>query len=61
MGRRYFTGGAAASRYYFNKSASNLTPPKPPIFGNDSKPAHVFNPKKNPKRVVRRQRVSSAE
>jgi monofunctional biosynthetic peptidoglycan transglycosylase len=51
-------GAEAASRFYLRKSASQLT-------ANDAaylaamipSPLNVFNPKKNPKRVRRRQRV----
>ncbi|HSK72730.1 MAG TPA: biosynthetic peptidoglycan transglycosylase [Pyrinomonadaceae bacterium] len=51
-------GAEAASRYYFNKSASNLTPSEAAyLSAMIPSPLNVFNPKKNPKRVVRRQRV----
>jgi monofunctional biosynthetic peptidoglycan transglycosylase len=51
-------GAEAASRYYFNKSASNLTPAEAAyLSAMIPSPLNVFNPKKNPKRVIRRQRV----
>ena len=51
-------GAEAASRYYFKKSASNLTPPEAAyLSAMIPSPLNIFNPKKNPKRVVRRQRV----
>ncbi|MDQ3321131.1 MAG: transglycosylase domain-containing protein [Acidobacteriota bacterium] len=51
-------GAEAASRYYFNKSASNLTPSEAAyLSAMIPSPLNVFNPKKNPKRVVRRQKV----
>ena len=51
-------GAEAASRYYFNKSASNLTPQEAAyLSAMIPSPLNVFNPKKNPKRVKRRQRV----
>lgn len=51
-------GAEAASRYYFNKSASNLTPAEAAyLSAMIPSPLNVFNPKKNPKRVKRRQRV----
>ena len=51
-------GAEAASRYYFKKSASNLTPPEAAyLSAMIPSPLNVFNPKKNPKRVVRRQKV----
>ena len=51
-------GAEAASRYYFNKSASNLTPQEAAyLAAMIPSPLNVFNPKKNPKRVVRRQKV----
>lgn len=51
-------GAEAASRYYFKKSASNLTPAEAAyLSAMIPSPLNVFNPKKNSKRVVRRQRV----
>ena len=51
-------GAEAAARFYFNKSASNLTPAEAAyLSAMIPSPLNVFNPKKNPKRVVRRQRV----
>jgi monofunctional biosynthetic peptidoglycan transglycosylase len=51
-------GAEAASRYYFKKSASNLTAQEAAyLSAMIPSPLNVFNPKKNPKRVVRRQRV----
>lgn len=51
-------GAEAASRVYFNKSASNLTPQEAAyLSAMIPSPLNVFNPKKNPKRVIRRQKV----
>jgi monofunctional biosynthetic peptidoglycan transglycosylase len=51
-------GAEAASRVYFKKSASSLTPQEAAyLSAMIPSPLNVFNPKKNPKRVVRRQRV----
>ncbi|CAN5314566.1 monofunctional biosynthetic peptidoglycan transglycosylase [soil metagenome] len=51
-------GAEAASRVYFNKSASALTPQEAAyLSAMIPSPLNVFNPKKNPKRVVRRQKV----
>lgn len=51
-------GAEAASRYYFKKSASNLTPQEAAyLSAMIPSPLNVFNPKKNPKRLARRQRV----
>ncbi len=51
-------GAEAASRYYFKKSASNLTPAEAAyLSAMIPSPLNVFNPKKNLKRVQRRQRV----
>jgi monofunctional biosynthetic peptidoglycan transglycosylase len=51
-------GAEAASRAYFKKSASALTPQEAAyLSAMIPSPLNVFNPKKNPKRVVRRQRV----
>ena len=51
-------GAEAASRYYFKKSASNLTAPEAAyLSAMIPSPLNIFNPKKNPKRVVRRQKV----
>lgn len=49
-------GAEAASRVYFNKSASQLSPKEAAyLSAMIPSPLNVFNPKKNPKRVVRRQ------
>lgn len=51
-------GAEAASRYYFKKSASDLTPQEAAFLSAMiPSPLNVFNPKKNPKRVARRQKV----
>ena len=51
-------GAEAASRVYFNKSASSLTPQEAAyLSAMIPSPLNIFNPKKNPKRVVRRQKV----
>ena len=51
-------GAEAAARTYFKKSASALTPQEAAyLSAMIPSPLNVFNPKKNPKRVVRRQRV----
>lgn len=51
-------GAEAAARTYFKKSASDLTPSEAAyLSAMIPSPLNVFNPKKNPKRVVRRQRV----
>ena len=51
-------GAEAASRNYFNKSASSLSAQEAAyLAAMIPSPLNVFNPKKNPKRVVRRQRV----
>ena len=51
-------GAEAASRNYFNKSASNLTREEAAFLSAMiPSPLNVFNPAKNRKRVVRRQRV----
>lgn len=51
-------GAEAAARTYFKKSASDLTPSEAAyLAAMIPSPLNVFNPKKNPKRVVRRQRV----
>ena len=51
-------GAEAASRHYFRKSASGLTSAQAAYLGAMiPSPLNVFNPKKNPKRVRRRQRV----
>jgi len=51
-------GAEAASRYYFKKSASNLTAQEAAyLSAMIPSPLNIFNPKKNPKRVVRRQKV----
>jgi monofunctional biosynthetic peptidoglycan transglycosylase len=51
-------GAEAASRTYFKKSASDLTPSEAAFLAAIiPSPLNVFNPKKNPKRVARRQRI----
>ena len=51
-------GAEAASRVYFNKSASQLSPQEAAyLSAMIPSPLNVFNPKKNPKRVVRRQKA----
>jgi monofunctional biosynthetic peptidoglycan transglycosylase len=51
-------GAEAASRTYFKKSASALTPQEAAyLSAMIPSPLNVFNPQKNPKRVVRRQKV----
>ena len=51
-------GAEAASRFYFNKSASGLTPQEAAyLSAMIPSPLNIFNPKKNPKRVTRRQKV----
>jgi monofunctional biosynthetic peptidoglycan transglycosylase len=51
-------GAEAASRTYFKKSASALTANEAAyLAAMIPSPLNVFNPKKNPKRVVRRQKV----
>ncbi|MBA3354242.1 MAG: transglycosylase domain-containing protein, partial [Blastocatellia bacterium] len=51
-------GAEAASRNYFNKSASNLTREEAAyLSAMIPSPLNIFNPAKNKKRVVRRQRV----
>lgn len=51
-------GAEAASRFYFNKSASNLSANEAAyLSAMIPSPLNVFNPKKNPKRVVRRQKA----
>jgi monofunctional glycosyltransferase len=51
-------GAEAAARTYFKKSASDLTQQEAAyLSAMIPSPLNVFNPKKNPKRVVRRQRV----
>ncbi len=51
-------GAEAAARTYFKKSASDLNPQEAAyLSAMIPSPLNVFNPKKNPKRVVRRQRV----
>lgn len=51
-------GAEAASRTYFKKSASALTPQEAAyLSAMIPSPLNVFNPKKNPRRVVRRQKV----
>lgn len=51
-------GAEAAARTYFKKSASNLTPQEAAyLSAMIPSPLNVFNPKKNPKRVARRQKA----
>ncbi len=51
-------GAEAAARTYFRKAASDLTLQEAAyLSAMIPSPLNVFNPKKNPKRVVRRQRV----
>lgn len=51
-------GAEAASRHYFKKSASNLTREEAAFLAAMiPSPLNVFNPEKNRKRVIRRQRV----
>lgn len=51
-------GAEAASRFYFKKSASGLTANEAAyLAAMIPSPLNVFNPKKNPKRLARRQRV----
>lgn len=51
-------GAEAASRTYFKKSASNLTPSEAAyLAAMIPSPLNVFNPQKNPRRLARRQRV----
>lgn len=51
-------GAEAASRFYFKKSASNLTPTEAAyLSAMIPSPLNIFNPQKNLKRVQRRQRV----
>ncbi len=51
-------GAEAASRHYFRKSASNLSAAEAAyLSAMIPSPLNVFNPKKNPRRVRRRQRV----
>lgn len=51
-------GAEAASREYFRKPAANLSPQEAAyLAAMIPSPLNVFNPKKNPKRLARRQRV----
>ena len=51
-------GAEAAARAYFNKSAANLTPQEAAyLSAMIPNPRTTFNPKVNPRRVIRRQRV----
>ncbi|MEP7076468.1 MAG: biosynthetic peptidoglycan transglycosylase [Acidobacteriota bacterium] len=51
-------GVEAASRTYFKKSASELTAPEAAyLAAMIPSPLNVFNPKKNPKRLARRQKI----
>lgn len=51
-------GAEAASQYYFNKSAADLTPREAAFLSAMvPSPLNVFNPQKNLKRVQRRQKI----
>jgi monofunctional biosynthetic peptidoglycan transglycosylase len=51
-------GAEAASQFYFHKHASDLSPAEAAyLSAMIPSPLNVFNPQKNPRRVVRRQRV----
>ncbi len=51
-------GAEAAARTYFKKSASDLSPSEAAyLAAMIPSPLNVFNPKKNPKRLARRQKV----
>jgi len=51
-------GAEAASQYYFKKPASDLTPRDAAFLSAIiPNPNTVFNPRKNPRRVARRQRI----
>ncbi|MCA1608686.1 MAG: transglycosylase domain-containing protein [Acidobacteria bacterium] len=51
-------GAEAASRVYFSKSASSLSPAESAyLAAMIPSPLNVFNPQKNPRRLKRRQRV----
>ncbi|MBS1796810.1 MAG: transglycosylase domain-containing protein [Acidobacteria bacterium] len=51
-------GAEAASRVYFKKSASQLTPQEAAyLSAMIPSPLNVFNPTKNPKRLARRQKI----
>ena len=51
-------GAEAAARFYFKKSAADLTPSEAAyLSAMIPSPLNVFNPQKNPKRVVRRQKI----
>lgn len=51
-------GAEAASRTYFNKSAANLSPAEAAFLSAMiPNPRTIFNPKVNPRRVARRQRI----
>src|ERR671939_47731 len=51
-------GAEAAAQTYFHKHASDLTPQEAAyLSAMIPSPLNVFNPQKNPRRVVRRQRV----
>lgn len=51
-------GAEAASRYYYNKSAADLTAQEAArLSAMIPSPLNVFNPQKNPKRVARRAKV----
>jgi monofunctional biosynthetic peptidoglycan transglycosylase len=51
-------GAEAAAQFYFHKHASDLSPAEAAyLSAMIPSPLNVFNPQKNPRRVVRRQRV----
>jgi monofunctional glycosyltransferase len=51
-------GAEAAARTYFKKSASDLSPQEAAyLSAMIPSPLNVFNPKKNPKRLARRQKI----
>ena len=51
-------GAEAASRHYFNKSAARLTASEAAyLAAMIPSPLNTFNPKKNPRRVARRQQI----
>ena len=51
-------GAEAAARFYFKKSAADLSPQEAAyLSAMIPSPLNIFNPQKNPKRVARRQKV----
>jgi monofunctional biosynthetic peptidoglycan transglycosylase len=51
-------GAEAAAQYYFKKSAASLTPSEAAyLSAMIPNPRTVFNPRVNPRRVARRQRI----